>query len=57
MGAIKRRTGEADLLVTNVDRAAQLLGWRPSIDWRAGVKTLRDDPDERDANKDSVRAR
>lgn len=39
-GAKPRRIGEPDVQVARIGRAAELLGWKPSVGWREGVRRL-----------------
>lgn len=39
-GARPRRTQEPDEQVADVARATSLLGWRPRVDWREGVRRI-----------------
>lgn len=39
-GVRQRRQGEPDEQVADIRRAAGLLGWRPTVDWREGIRRL-----------------
>lgn len=37
-GAIARRAGEPETQVGNIARAREILGWRPTLSWREGIR-------------------
>ena len=49
LGAKARRAGEPDVQVASTDVAREVLGWRPTVSWREGIRRTCLDAETRDA--------